>query len=89
MVVRLHPGQASRLSAFLEEQVSKLWLLLLLLLLLLLFPQDKPSSRTWLAELLPDDSQPSILGLEISFSSEPQDIDIRVIPGTEPAIPGE
>lgn len=62
MVVRLHPGQTNRLSAYLEDT-------------------DKPSSRTWLAEVQAGDSLSSICGLEISFSSVPQDIDIKVIPG--------
>merc|ERR1712223_1360475 len=61
MVVRLHPGQTNRLSAYVEDQ-------------------DSPSRRSWLAEVQPGDTA-SICGLEISFSSVPQDIDIKVIPG--------
>jgi len=62
MVVRLHPGQANRLSAYLEDQGA-------------------PGTRRWLAEMQPGDAS-SILGLEISFTSVPQDIDIKVLPGT-------
>jgi len=63
MVVRLHPGQTNRLSAYVEDQ-------------------DSPSGRSWLAEVQPGDTS-SICGLEISFSSVPQDIDIKVIPGND------
>jgi len=63
MVVRLHPGQTNRLSAYVEDQ-------------------DSPSGRSWLAEVQPGDTS-SICGLEISFSSVPQDIDIKVIPGDD------
>jgi len=63
MVVRLHPGQTNRLSAYVEDQ-------------------DSPSGRSWLAEVQPGGDTSSICGLEISFSSVPQeDIDIKVIPG--------
>ena len=44
--------------------------------------QDKPSGRTWLAEVQAGDSCSSICGLEISFSSVPQDIDIKVLPAS-------
>ena len=44
--------------------------------------QDSPSGRSWLAEVQPGDTS-SICGLEISFSSVPQDIDIKVIPGDD------
>jgi hypothetical protein len=64
MVVRLHPGQANRLSAYVEDQ-------------------DKPSGRTWLADVQAGEAADSICGLEISFSSVPQDIDVKVIPGEE------
>jgi len=39
------------------------------------------SSRTWLGDVQYQDNPASICGLEISFSSVPQDIDIKLIPG--------
>ena len=42
-----------------------------------------PPQGTWLAEVQAGDSTGSICGLEISFSSVPQDIDIKVIPGLQ------
>ena len=45
--------------------------------------------RTWLAEVESGDSTASICGLEISFSSVPQDIDIKVIPGQNNDTQGE
>jgi len=64
MVVRLHPGQEHRISAYLEDQ-------------------DKCAPRTWVHGSHTCDSLSSILGLEISFSAMPQDIDIQIIPGTQ------
>ena len=81
MVVRLHPGQTNRLSAYVEDQVSK-ENLNLCQKKHLTSDQDSPSGRSWLAEVQPGDTS-SICGLEISFSSVPQDIDIKVIPGDD------
>merc|ERR1739844_457921 len=39
------------------------------------------STRTWLGDVQYEDNPASICGLEISFSSVPQDIDIKLIPG--------
>jgi len=64
MVVRLHPGQEHRISAYLEDQ-------------------DACAGRTWVHGSHTCDSLSSILGLEISFSAMPQDIDIQIIPGTQ------
>lgn len=39
------------------------------------------NTRTWLGDVQYQDNPASICGLEISFSSVPQDIDIKLIPG--------
>lgn len=81
MVVRLHPGQTNRLSAYVEDQVTKEKNLILCQKPSdISLCQDSPSGRSWLAEVQPGDTS-SICGLEISFSSVPHDIDIKVIPG--------
>merc|ERR1712127_881384 len=46
-------------------------------------PGQATQQGTWVAEMQPGDSASSICGLEISFSSVPQDIDIKVIPGNQ------
>jgi len=66
MVVRLHPGQSRRLSAYMDQQDQK---------------GEELSTRTWLGDVQYQDNPASICGLEISFSSVPQDIDIKLIPG--------
>merc|ERR1711971_458212 len=40
--------------------------------------QEKPGSRTWLTEALTEEVEDALCGLEISFSSVPQDIDIKL-----------
>ena len=55
----------------------------------ILFLQAAPNVRTWLAEVSGGDSTASICGLQISFSSVPQDIDIKVIPGQSNDTQGE
>ena len=68
MIVKLHPGDEKRLSAYLEGQQngdsSNVQL------------RDSPGSNK-------DDIRRSICGLEISFTSVPQDIDIKLIPTCE------
>merc|ERR1712123_495849 len=66
MVVRLHPGQSRRLSAYMDQQDQK---------------GEELNTRTWLGDVQYQDNPASICGLEISFSSVPQDIDIKLIPG--------
>ena len=60
MVVKLHPGQTKRLSAYLEDD----------------------EKRTEISNL-EEEVRQSICGLEISFSSLPQDIDIKLIPAED------
>jgi len=45
--------------------------------------QEKPGSRTWLTEALTEEVKDALCGLEISFSSVPQDIDIKLLPPTQ------
>jgi len=45
--------------------------------------QDKPGSRTWLTEAETEEVEDALCGLEISFSSVPQDIDIKLLPPTQ------
>merc|ERR1712032_1676954 len=45
--------------------------------------QEKPGSRTWLTEALTEEVEDTLCGLEISFSSVPQDIDIKLLPTTQ------
>jgi len=66
MVVRLHPGQSRRVSAYMDKQDQK---------------GEELSTQTWLGDVQYEDNRASICGLEISFSSVPQDIDIKLIPG--------
>jgi hypothetical protein len=42
--------------------------------------QEKPGSRTWLTEAESGEVEDALCGLEISFSSVPQDIDIKLLP---------
>ena len=41
------------------------------------------NSRSWSGDVQYDNNPSSICGLEISFSSVPQDIDIKLIPGNQ------
>jgi len=68
MVVRLHPGQSKRLSAFLDQKC-----------------ENSASRQSWVGEVECEESPSisSVCGLEISFSSIPQDIDIKLIPGNQ------
>jgi len=66
MVVRLHPGQSRRLSAYMDQQDQE---------------GCDVTSRTWVGDVQDNNTTASICGLEISFSSVPQDIDIKLIPG--------
>jgi len=45
--------------------------------------QDKPGSRTWLTEAETGEVDNALCGLEISFSSVPQDIDIKLLPPSQ------
>merc|ERR1719397_769631 len=45
--------------------------------------QEKPGSRTWLTEALTEEVEDALCGLEISFSSVPHDIDIKLLPPTQ------
>jgi len=66
MIIRLHPGQSKRLSAYLEQQLG-----------------DPADSLHCARDIPYEDTPGSICGLEISFSSVPQDIDIKLIPAGE------
>lgn len=72
MVVRLHPGQNRKMST-LEDQEEA--------------PGDQSdqlkNSCGWLAEVQAEDDPSSVCGLEISFKSVPQDIDIKLISGQQ------
>merc|ERR1719225_2569835 len=45
--------------------------------------QEKPGSRTWLTEADTGEVEDALCGLEISFSSVPQDIDIKLLPPSQ------
>jgi len=66
MVVRLHPGQSRRLSAYMDQQGQE---------------GCDVTRRSWVGDVQDNNTTQSICGLEISFSSVPQDIDIKLIPG--------
>ena len=126
MVVRLHPGQSKRLSAFLDSKVIcnlnptqySLWCITNYLNFYFVYSirhqnslQNKMelvsiwknshcsgklfikshfrqeeleiNSRSWSGDVQYDNNPSSICGLEISFSSVPQDIDIKLIPGNQ------
>lgn len=72
MVVRLHPGQNRKLSTMEDQEEA---------------PGDQSeqlkSSCGWLAEVQAEDDPSSVCGLEISFKSVPQDIDIKLISGQQ------
>jgi len=70
MVVRLHPGQTRKLSTMGEQEGVPIEQT----------KQDK-NSVGWLAEVQTEDDPSSVCGLEISFKSVPQDIDIKLISG--------
>ena len=70
MIVKLHPGDEKRLSAYLEGQQNG---------------ESNVQLRDSGAGGGPnkEDIRRSICGLEISFTSLPQDIDIKLIPTCE------
>jgi len=70
MVVRLHPGQTRKLSTMGEQEGTP-------------SEQTKQEKNSvgWLAEVQAKDDPSSVCGLEISFKSVPQDIDIKLISG--------
>jgi len=72
MVVRLHPGQNRKLSTMEDQEGA---------------PGDQSeqeeNSCGWLAEVQSEDDPSSVCGLEISFKSVPQDIDIKLISGQQ------
>lgn len=72
MVVRLHPGQNRKLSTMEDQEEA---------------PGDQSeqlkNSCGWLAEVQAEDDPSSVCGLEISFKSVPQDIDIKLISGQQ------
>jgi len=65
MVVRLHPGQSRRLSACMDKAETRV---------------NNECSRTWV-EVENEENAQSVCGLEISFQSIPQAIDIRLLNG--------
>jgi len=70
MVVRLHPGQSRRLSTCLDKEESE---------------EQSVTRRAWL-EVENENTAQSVCGLEISFQSVPQAIDIRLLNGQGDAI---
>ena len=75
MVVRLHPGQHQKISARSQEvrgvPVSLSHMLLF---------QPSSSSVRWEGNIHHENQSRPICALEISFSSVPRDIDIKLIP---------
>merc|ERR1711913_100433 len=72
MVVRLHPGQNRKLSTMEDQEM----------------PAGDQSEQVdnscgWVAEVQDEDDPASVCGLEISFKSVPQDIDIKLISGQQ------
>ena len=51
--------------------------------------QSGQNSCGWLAEVQAEDDPSSVCGLEISFKSVPQDIDIKLISGQQQEKPGK
>lgn len=45
--------------------------------------QEKPGFRTWLTEAESGEVEDALCSLEISFSSVPQDIAIKILPSTQ------
>jgi len=70
MVVRLHPGQNRKLSTMEDQEGAQKEDM-----------EEPNSSCGWLAEVQAEDDPSSVCGLEISFKSVPQDIDIKLISG--------
>jgi len=70
MVVRLHPGQNRKLSTMEDQEAPAQH-------------QSVETSRGWVAEVQAEDDPSSVCGLEISFKSVPQDIDIKLINGQQ------
>jgi len=70
MVVRLHPGQNRKLSTMEDQEAPPPH-------------QSEDNTRGWVAEVQDDDDPSSVCGLEISFKSVPQDIDIKLISGQQ------
>jgi len=73
MVVRLHPGQNRKLSTMEDQEQA---------------PAGDQSEQVdnscgWVAEVQDEDDPASVCGLEISFKSVPQDIDIKLISGQQ------
>lgn len=67
MVVRLHPGQSRRLSTCLDKEEGAV-----------VERDSSVTRRTWL-EVENENTSQSVCGLEISFQSAPQAIDIRLL----------
>merc|ERR1712083_808189 len=70
MVVRLHPGQNRKLSTMEDQEAPPPH-------------QSEDNSCGWVAEVQDEDDPASVCGLEISFKSVPQDIDIKLISGQQ------
>lgn len=69
MVVRLHPGQTRKLSALSSDNSDQTGGQ----------AGKKKDSLGWVGEVQAENDPASSCGLEISFQSVPQDIDIKII----------
>ena len=83
MVVTFQQGKTNMLSTFYENQVWEKHNSKDCLIKICLFFQDDSKTWTWKSELVPEDC-PSICCLQISFSTPPQDIDIKVLQDGKP-----
>ena len=96
MVVRLHPGQNRKLSTM-EDQEVLYTIVSSVYHLKNKIVQGAPGEQSgqmnnscgWLAEVQAEDDPSSVCGLEISFKSVPQDIDIKLISGQQQEKPGK
>jgi len=68
MIIRLHPGNSKRVSAYLEHQGEG---------------GSADNTLSWSEDVKYEDTPGAICGLEISFSSVPQDVDIKLISASD------
>ena len=86
MVVRLHPGQSKQLATMLQQKVNRRTLCHKVILEHFQTTTGVVEGKNLVHFSAKDEmckSPGSICGLEISFSSLPQDVDVKLISGGE------